>query len=398
MDKLKEKVQSIDWWEVSYLIIYGVIFAHEFSYTTMFDIQWPPKIGYVFMAVSALYTIAKFIWHNTYTKKEMILSVLIIIAFVMPAILTDYSYIFWVGFLIVGAKDVDFKKILKVYLVISVTYMVVAFSASQYGLIEDLIYNAYRYGIDFPRHSYGIVYPTDYAAHLFYMVLAAVVLFDEKMSTMMKVWLSILVACSTFMTGNAQTTMLCLFGFAILCVLERVFRRYMNQIEKILRWTPLLCAVVFLSLTCMYDSENEKMVRLDDYLSGRLSISSEAFQGYGIKMFGQNVVEVGHGSYAGWKDNYFFLDDAYVSILLRYGTFLLVITLVSMMVLSKRASENKKFVLVIALVTISIHSVMEHRLIDIAYNPMILALFAFLTDKEQIDRRKKCIEETVKAG
>lgn len=383
MDKLKEKVQSIDWWEVSYLIIYGVIFAHEFSYTTMFDIQWPPKIGYVFMAVSALYTIAKFIWHNTYTKKEMILSVLIIIAFVMPAILTDYSFIFWVGFLIVGAKDVDFKKILKVYLVISVTFMVMAFSASQYGLIEDLQYYAVREDGIYFRKSYGIVYPTDYAAHLFYMILATVVLFDEKISTMSKVWLSLLVAGSVYFTSNAQTTTLCLIGFAVLCVLAEIIKKYMMYVEKVLRWIPVLCASCFLGLSLLYDSNRQWMVRLNELLSGRLELSKIAFDNYDIRIFGQNIFEIGRGSSIEWKENYFFLDDAYVSILLRYGIVLFVITLVSMMFLSKRASDDRKFIIVIALVAISVHSIMEHRLIDIAYNPMILALFASLTEKSK---------------
>lgn len=398
MDKMRTKVQNADWWEMGYLIIYGAIFAYEFLNTTMFEIQWPPRFGYIFLAASALYTIAKFIWHNTYTKKEMIWAGVILFAFIMPALLTEYRFLWWTGFLIVGAKDVDFNKILKVYLVISVTIMVLAFSASQYGIIEDLIYNAYRYGIDFPRHSYGIIYPTDYAAHLFYMVLSVVVLFDEKLKTVGKVWLSLLIACSTYMTANAQTTMLCLLGFALLCVLERLLRKGMPCIEKALRWMPVICAIVFMWLTGIYSIESENMVRLDDYLSGRLTISNNAFQEYSIKLFGQTIKEVGHGGSVEWRDDYFFLDDSYVRILLEYGLLVLIIVLISIAVISKKASEENRFIITLALVAISLHSVMEHHLIDIAYNPMMLALFATLTKSEQIDRRKKCIEERVKVG
>lgn len=385
MDKLKERLRQIDWWETTYLIIYGVIFAHEFEYTTMFNVDWPPKIGYVFMAASALYTIAKFIWHNTYTKKEMILSVLIIIAFVVPAIVTDYSFIFWGGFLIVGAKDVDFKKILKVYLVISITFMVAAFSASQYGLIEDLQYVATRGEETFVRHSFGIVYPTDYAAHLFYMTLAVIVLFEDKMSTMAKVWLSLLVAGSVYLTSNAQTTMLCLVGFAGLCIFERIFRKYMCHIEKVLRWTPVVCAGVFFYLSYFYDTKKMWMLKLDMYLSNRLEISKKAFDLYKWNLFGQNIEEVGSGSAVlGWQADYFFLDDSYVRILVKYGMFLLGITFMMMLLLSRKASRVRRNIFTMALVAISIHSIMEHRLIDIAYNPLIPVLFAHIERRNEV--------------
>ena len=75
MYKLKEKIQSIDWWTFFYLLIYGTLYIHEFEHTTMFKIQWPSKMGYVFIILATLYTLAKFIWKNTYTKKEMIFAV-----------------------------------------------------------------------------------------------------------------------------------------------------------------------------------------------------------------------------------------------------------------------------------------------------------------------------------
>ena len=163
MDKLRTKVQNADWWEITYLIIYGAIFTYEFLGTTMFEIKWPPRFGYIFLVASALYTIAKFIWHNTYTKREMILSAIILFAFIMPAILTDYSFLWYVGFLIVGAKDVDFDKILKVYLTIGITIMLAAFAASQMGWIEDLVFTALRNNEVKYRYSFGCIYPTDFS-------------------------------------------------------------------------------------------------------------------------------------------------------------------------------------------------------------------------------------------
>lgn len=401
MDKLKEWSRKVDWWETAYLMIYGIIFAKEFLQTTMFPIPWPLGLGYVFALLSGGYVIAKFLFHNTYTKKETILAILILIAFCIPAFTTDYTFLFWTGCMIVGAKDVDFNKILKVYLVIGITIMVAAFAASQCGLIEDLVYELRRWGNESEtvvRHSYGIIYPTDYAAHLFFLVLAAIVFYGEKLATITKTWMCLLVAVSTYLTANAQTTMLCLAGFVGLCVVENIFRKYMHAIEKMFRWVPVVSALGYLSVAFTYRPEVTWMVNLNALLSMRLDFSRRAIDRYGMTWFGQTISEVGNGLSILGSAEYFFLDDSYIRILLKYGIVLLVMVLVILVLTSKRAADKRNFMLVIAIVAIAVHSIMEHRLIDMAYNPMILALFAFLDNKEQGDRRRTCIEETVKIG
>lgn len=386
MEQLRERIRRVDWWELIYLLIYGVIYIHEFEHTTMWHIDWPARIGYVFIAVSALYTIAKLVWYKGYTKQEMLWSIILIPAFAIPAVLTDYSFIFWIGFLIVGAKGIDFDKILKVYLGISLTFMIVTFSASQYGMIENLQYFNPRGDEIYVRYAYGSAYPTDYAAHWFFIILAVAVLWEKCLKVKGIVWISLLTALCVYFTSNAQTTTICLVGFAGLCVVERVFRKYMPQIEKVLRFVPVVCAGIFLTLAYTFDPEKTWMSKLDTLLSFRLKLSKEGVDTYPIKLFGKNIIEVGLGSSTTGRDYYFFLDDSYVRILLKYGLVLLVVTLVLCMLLSKRASEERRFVLVMALVAIAVHAFMENRLIDMAFNPMIFAMFATLAPREQTSR------------
>lgn len=383
MDKLKMKLKQADWWEITYLIIYGSVFTFEFLNTTMFEVKWPPRFAYIFLASTALYVIAKFIWHNTYTKKEIIWSGIILFAFLMPALLTDYRFLWYTGFLIVGAKDIDFNKILKVYLVIGITIMVAAFGASQYGMIEDLIYTTQRYGKEFFRHSYGIVYPTDYAAHLFFIMLSIMILFEKKMNVMIRVWSSLLVAACVMLTSNAQTSMISIVVFGVLCLIEAIWKKQVPILEKISRWTPVLCASVFLGLTFLYDASNALLVKLNGYLSGRLAISNKGLANYDIKLFGQNIIEEGNGRSTEFREDYFFLDDSYIRILLEYGLILFVVVLLVFMFTSKKAVEHKRNIIVIALVAVCIHSIMEHHLIDLSYNPMMLILFATLVDKRE---------------
>lgn len=388
MDKLKERIKQADWWEITYLIIYGGVFTFEFLNTTMFEVKWPPKFAFLFMGAIALYTAAKFIWHNTYSKKEMIWAGIILFAFIMPAILTEYRFLWCVGFLIVAAKDVEFDKILKVYLVIGITIMVAAFGASQYGFIEDLEYIIERGGEVHVRHAYGIIYPTDFAAHIFYIILAAVVYLKDRLSVCGRVWLSLLAAGFVYLVANAQTSMLCLVGFAGLCVFERVFHKYMNRVSKVLQWTPVVCAGGFVSVAYLYDLDSTLLTRLNDLLSGRIEISKTAFDMYDVKLFGQFIQEIGNGYEVEYKTNYFFLDDSYVRILLEYGIVLFVVVLTICTIMIRHATERKDFLLVICVVCIAVQSIMEHHIINIAYNSIMLVLFAKSEKRKQIDRRK----------
>ena len=54
---------------------------------------------------------------------------------------------------------------------LSATMLIVAAIASQTGVIADVIGYSPRNAAA-ARHSYGIIYPTDFAAHIFYLILA----------------------------------------------------------------------------------------------------------------------------------------------------------------------------------------------------------------------------------
>lgn len=377
MDKLKQKLKGADWWEISYLLIYSAIFTFEFLNTTMFEVKWPPRFGYIFLVSSALYTIAKFIWHNTYTKKEMILSGVILFAFIMPAILTEYSFLWWVGFLIVGAKDINFDKILKMYLILGITIMLVAFLASQCGWIENLVYIIHRGDQLLPRYSYGSVYPTDFAAHIFYIAIAGSCLEDKKI-TIGKIINFIVLAVFVLDKCIARTSSICLVIMACLLLMYKMFNfkiKYKTG-YYIFNMATIGFAGLYIALTHLYDKTQNLLVKLNYALSDRLTITSKAIEFYDYKLFGQNIAEKGYGRGVEFEGEYFFLDDSYIRIALMYGVVLLIIVLALSWYNGYKAIQNKNVVILFALAVIGLHSFMEHHILEIAYNPILCYTFA----------------------
>lgn len=74
-----------------------------------------------------------------------------------------YSY-FVLCVLIVGMTGRSFKALLTIAFSIGTAFMASAFAASQLGIIQDLVYTG-------GRHSFGIVYCTDCAAHLLFLMI-----------------------------------------------------------------------------------------------------------------------------------------------------------------------------------------------------------------------------------
>ena len=377
MDKLKERLKQADWWEITYLLIYGGVFTFEFLNTTMFEVKWPPRFAFLFMGAIALYTIAKFIWHNTYTKKEMIWSAIILFAFVMPAVLTEYRFLWCVGFLIVAAKDVDFDKILKVYLVLGITIMVAAFAASQMGWIENLVYEVWRDEKLVYRNSFGIVYSTDFAAHVFYLAIAGICTLKRKFSYGVVVNFVVL-ALFVLDKCDARTSAICLSVMACLILFIKVFNPQMKckYVYYIFNATTIVLAGSYLLLTHIYDETRTWLVELNDVLSNRLQITNKAIGLYDYQLFGQNITEKGFGRGTLFLGEYFFLDDSYIRIALMYGVVLLVVVLIMFWNNGVKAIRSKHCIILCAIAVIGLHSFMEHHILEIAYNPLLVYTFA----------------------
>ncbi len=383
MDRLKNK--HIDLWETAYLIIFAVILVFTMWGTTMFPDIWPSRFGMFTYVLIMGYVIAKGIKKFTYSKAEVIFAVIIGISFLICAFKNDmYSFLFMLAFLIVGAKDISIDKILSVYLVIGIIMVAAAFICSHYGIIENLQY----WKNEQMRFAFGTVYPTDFAAHIFYLVLAAVCLFNRKVYIIEPVIICI-VAYVVYKWTIASTSFICMAGFAVFLIVYCIIARIKGQIKdnwfsKILSIAPAGFAALFIGMTVAYDANDPGWISINDKLSDRLTNSKLGLDTNGFNLFGKYIEERGWGKSVIEKADYFYLDDSYIRIMLEYGIIVLVVVLAIFIVASRRAAKAGRITMVVAIAFITLHSFMEHHLVEIAYNPFILCVFANMSS----DRRK----------
>lgn len=283
---------------------------------------------------------------------------------------------------VIGAKDVPLKKILQTYLIVSFSIVLLAFSASLLNVIENLQYESDTLrGV---RNSFGILYTTDFASHIFSLMLVFFYLMREKLKAVHYI-VGLVIAVLVFEFCNARLDVGCMliliFVFAILngkrksISLKKKYGRSGKGLIFFILSMPI--ATVFITaVTLISNTDNPFWSAVDGLLSGRLSLARRGLEEYGPSLFGQTVNMVGWGGSTKTlgEGEYFFVDSSYLYILLRYGIIFLLIVLGIYVKCCKKYKNDSFFLTAVALV--SLNCMISHHLIELAYNPFALALLA----------------------
>lgn len=283
--------------------------------------------------------------------------------------------------LIVASKNIPFEKIIQVYLLVTGAICILAFAASMLDVIENLRYENSVRGI---RNSFGIIYTTDCGAHVFFCVVSWFYLFGEQIRGY-HCAVGLFIGFLVYQFCNARIDAGCIIMSAILFWIgnnivgkkvgsRRVQRSWKRIWERLGVYVMPTMAILSIAFTAIYSDGNSMWSKLDGTLMARLKFGKMAFTDYGIKLFGQQIEMIGNGGSLELRDDYFFLDCSYVNILMTWGIVLLVIVLLLFCYACHKNRKDLYFQYAIAL--IAVNCVIAHHLMDIAYNPFVMAVFA----------------------
>lgn len=367
-------IRNIDWWKDGYLLLFGIVVARDFMTTTMYDVNWLSRFSLAIYLLVPIYAGAKFLLHNTFTKKETVLVIIIGIAFSIAAYLSGYHFLWTLGWLIIGAKDVSVDNIMKVYAIITLIGMSLTVVTSLLGIVPNLIYEVDGRN----RQALGIIYPTDCAAHIFYltMIIACI---SNRVMKWWKIGVIILIDVLIYQVCGARTSTICLAIFIVMNIICLFYKQLFTKISKLIKaliYSPAIIALISIIFIILFDMRYPIWVKLDSILNSRLRLGAEAIQQYGVKLFGQFIEEAGFGGEILSPTTYFFIDNSYIRMLLEYGIVIFVLVVMMYIMIGKKALVEKRYILLITITIVAIQSFMEHHLIEVTYCPLIVLLFA----------------------
>ena len=345
--------------------------------TTMFRVGGPIlTIVYFFLTGCVLLKIIAF---DRYTEKELYFAAWLLGDAAAVMVFSGYKEVLFFAVMLLGAKNIAFDKILKVYLLVNVAVLVSAFVASRLDVIEDLVYVRAFFG---ERNSFGAVYPTDFAAHIFFLLSAGYYVIRKKLQPY-HILLGAVTCATVYYYCRTRldcgTMALLLLGLWIMQHKGKWFSTANRQkvyvfLQKKAPWFGVAGFTVMYLLSWFYMPNVSVFRFIDEMLSGRLWIGNQGLQEYGFSLFGQSVAMNGNGGSIIEPANYFYIDSSYLLVYLCYGALFLVLILLIHYSCCKKYEKDRCFLLILSV--IAINCMIAHHIIDLAYNPFYLALLA----------------------
>ena len=295
--------------------------------------------------------------------------------------LYDLSIVFMLVF---GAINIDFRKIVKIYLIVGGIYCTVTVFASFMGIIPNLkdvdtrdpeeAIGIVEYG---NRMSLGYGWSTNMANHVFFILLAYFY-WVHRWLKKKEMLLFLIITIGVFNYTNSRLSTLCVLMMLVVTML------YKNKIGKkllinkyagiFLIFCIPLFAYISYYVTDAFNERDLKWMMIDVLLSGRLSLGKEAFETAGIPLWGQ-FYEM-FGSVRDYGAAYNYLDNSYVQLLVINGLIYTGLLVIAYMYIMKEAYRRRDFLLMYSIFFAGVSGLIAQHFIEMYMNPFLIALFA----------------------
>ncbi len=362
-----------------FLIGFSLYLIQSFLQTTMYIKVIPSTIFRLIRLVSIALVMMK-IMTDKYSINQLAIIFITLILFGFSLIESTYSILLEYTILIIGAKDISFNRIVKVFFKVELILLIITIISSNIGIIEDLVYirsknNKYR-------HSFGVGYPTDFVAHIFFLCLAYVYIKGKNIKWYNNIIIC-LIAIVTYYFCDTRLDSILIFVITIISLLYKYNKiNFKNVFVKYgLVFAFLICEVVSIYLSINYDSTNEVYVQMNKLLSSRLRIGNMMYNDYGVNLFGQYIDDHGAGGSVVFQyDEYNYIDCSYLRILLKYGLLISIIITIINIFMAKKLYKTQNYYLLLLSLLISVNSMIAQHYIDFSYNFLLLVYLSKLDD------------------
>lgn len=384
MEKKVSEQKSFRFWEKGYLLILAVYLLEAFLKTTMFPITWPEHSHDVLQCTLAVFVLMKFACGcvEPFQGKKAVAVAMGSLCFLLSSAISEYWVVRDVLLLALGAYGVSFRKILTLYLAVLGTALLVTVAAALTGVIENLIYYSYERR---PRISFGVNYPTDFTAYLFF----GTVIYCCLRRTVLHWWeiggIGVLAVFSWYFCDSRNNAG-CLLLVGIGCAVLKIWAILSGQREKgyylpkvlqtILMATPVLIPVVIWTITILYRTDSLVLSRLNELLSNRLALGQDGIGRFGLSLFGQQIAMIGNGMSTEISGEYFFIDSSYILIGLRFGMVVLVVVCLLFGWYMIQFFRREQILPIMLLSVLLLQCMSEHHFFEYVYNPFLLLALA----------------------
>ena len=312
--------------------------------------------------------------------------------------------VFYALLVIIACAERDIKKIFKISLIIGAVMIVISFILSQTGIIDDLVWQ--RPGEDLRiRHAFGMIYCTDLASHVMFLIFLYMFIKRGKLKfTEYLLILTLVLVNVLFVDGQiaAICTLLAMAG----CVYNSVsYGKKITLPQKILKILKLLmissfaaCAALQFIWAILYKDDPNIWYNRYYSLENRIRTNYRLLKSFPFSWFGTDFLQVGLGGTEETPTYYFWVDCSYTRLYAMYGIVAFVIFMGLLTWIVIRLMKKKNYFGMFLMAVIALDLMVEHHIIEIAYNTFLVIAFANLDSLSAGDRDLlpySCLKENI---
>ena len=331
-----------------------------------------------------------------YSTSMQIVALMIFISLMIIGINSDSLFLMFLSFsLVFGAKGIEYIDLLNVYYKIGFVFCLFTLLLCYLGFIVNITDNGTErdllsYGSI--RNSYGYIWPTNLANHVFFIFLTFWLYKSGKLR-IVEILFYLLTSAWLIKYTDARLGAGCiilLLVFSLFLYIRKYIPRLFSNLSGLIVviWIPMAFALCLWSVL-EYDSNDFYWIAVDAFLSGRLDIGSETLIKEGITFWGQKVEMYG-GNQSG--DLYNYIDSSFLQSIVIYGVLFTIILLACFVYLCYKAYRRGDVVLLMAVFISGLSGLIAQHFLQIFMNPLLIALVADHAQKELSEQNEFALQ------
>lgn len=316
---------------------------------------------------------------NKYNYKTLIGLASITIILIIVTIKSHDNLLLKVFILSIAFGNIEFKKFIKLDVVIRIMFFITVVMLYNMGLTEN--YFMYREDGTM-RSSMGFAHPNNFGQYLLVICIDLVLLRFNKLSLIDYVYVLLSIILINYFS-NSRTSQICLGLLFLIMILLRNHINIINckLIKVLIINSFLIFTIIPILLANNYRENKEWAVQFNDLLSNRIAYASQFLEHYDINLFG-NDIEMKYTQEArANKEQPWVLDNSYLVILLRYGLIAYIIIYILMITITKDLYKRKYYIIIMLWLVYGINAMFENTLFKIQFNSLLIILASLLYKK-----------------
>ena len=267
--------------------------------------------------------------------------------------------------MILAVQNKEFKRIVKMDLLVKLLIAVSLITFSKYGLTNGIFETINRENV--VRYSLGFYHPNTLGMYL--MMISIELLFVMKnKKKFINVLFMFIMSLIIYKVTYSRTCVYCLIGLILIYIGSQYLeKKIMCANKKIYKFLSKNIYVFFLISTCLisllYHENSSIMIKLNELTNNRIFYQSYFINNYGISIFDKNI------------DYIYTLDNVYLKIFLNYGLIGSILFIYVFRKNVEKTFKNKNLLLLGIYVVISLYCLSESYLFYSTYNIFLLYFF-----------------------